>query len=41
MLRTIVARNENLLRGSIKRATKVNLVRCLSYECAKKINPQR
>lgn len=41
MLRTIVVRNENLLRGSIKRAAKVNSLRCLSYECARKFQPQR
>lgn len=41
MLRTIFVRNENLLRGTVRRATQANVVRCLSYECAKRINPQR
>jgi len=41
MLRTIVARNENLLRGSLKKATKLNTVRCLSQRCVERITSQR
>ncbi|XP_055303896.1 dihydrolipoyllysine-residue acetyltransferase component of pyruvate dehydrogenase complex, mitochondrial [Sitodiplosis mosellana] len=41
MLRTIVARNENLLRGSLKKVTKLNAVRCLSYRCAEKFTSHR
>lgn len=41
MLRTIVIRNENLLRGSIQRIVKRNIVRCVTYECSKRIQPQR
>ncbi|KAG4072991.1 hypothetical protein HA402_009410 [Bradysia odoriphaga] len=40
MLRTIVIRNENLLRGSIQRIVKRNIVRCVTYECAKRVQPQ-
>lgn len=41
MLRTIVVRNENFIRGSIKRIPKANLVRCFTYECAKRVYFQR
>jgi len=41
MLRTIVIRNENLLRGSIQRVVRRNIVRCVTSECAKRIQPQR
>ncbi|KAJ6649080.1 Dihydrolipoyllysine-residue acetyltransferase component of pyruvate dehydrogenase complex, mitochondrial [Pseudolycoriella hygida] len=34
-------KNENLLRGSIQRVVKRNIVRCVSYECTKRIQPQR
>lgn len=41
MLRTIVTRNENLLRGSLKKATRLNAVRCLSQRCVERITSQR
>lgn len=41
MLRTIVVRNENVLRGHLQRVIKGDLVRCLSYECMKKLPSQR
>lgn len=41
MLRTIVVRNEKLVRNSIKRLPKSGLVRCLSYNCENKLQPQR
>lgn len=41
MLRTIVVRNETLLRSSIKRITTGTAVRCLSTVCTRKYQPQR
>ncbi|XP_031627160.1 dihydrolipoyllysine-residue acetyltransferase component of pyruvate dehydrogenase complex, mitochondrial [Contarinia nasturtii] len=41
MLRTIVARNENLLRGSVKKAIKLNTVRGLSYRCVERLSAHR
>lgn len=41
MLRTIVVRNENILRGTFQKAAKWNVIRCFSNECLRKIQPKR
>lgn len=41
MFRTIVVRNENLLRGTITRTARATLPRCISYECTKRVHSQR
>lgn len=41
MLRTIVVRNEKFLRGQLKQIAKGNVVRCITYECAKRFHPEK
>lgn len=41
MLRTIVVRNENLLKNSLRRSIKGNVVRCFASECVRKYQPER
>lgn len=40
MLRAIV-RNESAIRGSLKNATKMNVIRCISNQCISNLTAQR
>ena len=41
MFRTVLVRNENLLKSSLQKVAKTNAIRCLSTQTLRKYQPQR